>query len=244
MLHDPEVAAAAVSGPDGIVTVDPVANRSCAAVLNEQWNRQGRPRSALVRMLCVVVADSSTTAQQQVLTNMRAFGALPLWIHTDWAVLTLDDAEATWSDTRWRSASIRGRLGVCDGGKRDGTFHPKLIFQLSVLSVASAFDAIYLLDADIAFTPASTRAFFHDWLCLHEGGWPIIAQATTTPDAGSEWWPLRHTTWGDVRRRGVRAVQVPFTEQQAVRRTPLCPSGALCVSPCDYEHRLSRRWSQ
>ena len=204
--------------------IDPINNYSCSKVVREQWESSPlelEQEPLRHHLLSIVAADSAHTTQLRVISNVVSLTAVR-WMVADWAVVLLDGGEAEWSEARHLVHGLRARLGVCNARMPgDRTMHVKLTLQLNFLQemLERSYSALFLLDADIAWSRASAVEFFERW--LHDFGArpPLVAQGLIRGD--SYYWPLSYETWADAWQRNatlrsVRGVRVGFTEQQCL----------------------------
>ena len=192
-----------------------------------------RPNS--LHLLFVVVADSRNMTRALAVANMAAVSQLRE-ATSHWLVLAHDsDSCAAWADVEATTALLQvpfechtmPRLQPLKAG--DDPFRPKLPLQLHALralrrSGIDAFDALWMPDADVAFTTDGVSAFLARWACAFDAGPPLVSQPAMHGDVGRTaraqiYWHLNYAReWqpqGRVAAVGALATHVAYVEQQA-----------------------------
>jgi hypothetical protein len=163
-----------------------------------------RPNS--VRLVVLLVADSSNATQSLALANMAAFSHLRAVSTTFVAVVGRCEQ---WAGVA-AAVTVLGMRFECvrqpaERAQAAGAaFRPKLPSQLvgyrhylRVTRASERADAIWLPDADIAFGAEGISAFLLRWSCAFAAGPPLVAQAAMHGDAGrttrsQQFWHLNY----------------------------------------------------
>ena len=217
-----------------------------------------------VRLLMVIVADSSNATRSLALSNIAAFSQLK---EVSSSFLLVVDHCNDWTAVVAASTRVLHLTVECvehpetlavrtpeDDShpirpKSAYAFRPKLPLQIhgletlwrrshnSGLQSAEAdlldgYDAVWLPDADIAFTAEGISALLLRWACAFEAGPPLVAQPAMHGDVGrtgrsQQFWHLNYgREWqptGRLAAVGTHAMHTIYVEQQA----PILDAGFL-----------------
>ena len=172
--------------------------------------------SARVRILVLTVADSGHETRARLLRNMQHVDATHArhraLVH--WAICAYDDRLHEWAglQLRLRSSVRHVRLVALTNGsdalkdkihatkhsrccwrKARGALHRVLLRSAWTATGRDAYDAIWMLDADLRMEAFDLPRFLHRWMCSFEGGAPLVAQPLN--GANTQVWPFNARTW-------------------------------------------------
>lgn len=224
----------------------------CRKRLPQSWapDVEAVLRKRSVQLLIVLTADSRNATRALTLANIAAFSQLnEVRAHFVAVVGRCND----WNSVGSAAATLgvpfecvaRPAETSDNGSAADTQFRPKLPLQLlgaqrhmarlrsrtdaDAIGMPKAhseppFDAIWLPDADIAFSADTISAFLVRWACAFEGGSPLVAQPAMHHDVSrtgrsQQFWPLNYgREWqpgGRLASVGAYAMHTAYVEQQA-----------------------------
>ena len=155
--------------------------------------------SSRVKILVLTVADSGRETRARLLRNMQHVDATHArhraMLH--WAICAYDDRLHEWADFQFKGMSsvrhvrlialtnasdaLKDRIHAtkhsrCCWRKARGALHRALLRTTWADTGRDAYDAVWMLDADLRMEALDLPRFLHRWMCSFEGGAPLVAQ--------------------------------------------------------------------